>query len=86
MDLALRPDLQKYVEDKLKAGQYASLRELVEEALLVLREQERSSPAELEELRNELRAGVEASERGETAPWNPEEIKSEGRRRLNLEH
>lgn len=85
MDFTLRPDLQRYVEEKLRDGQYASLQHLVEEALLVLREEERSSPIELEEIRRDLRAGLEASERGDTAPWDPQEIKTLGRRLMNPE-
>ena len=82
MELTLRPDLQQFVDEKVRAGQYSGAAEVLEEALVLLREQERSCPEELEELRREIQIGLDASAAGQTAPWSADEIKSEGRRLL----
>jgi len=73
MDLELRPELQKFVEEKVRAGEYSSTREVVEAALarLMLDPQP--------EIDDETLAAIEEGEaqanRGETRPWH--EVRAE---------
>jgi antitoxin ParD1/3/4 len=51
---------------------------VIREALRLMEEKDRLLGAKLEQLRQDIREGVES---GDGAPWNPEEIKREGRAR-----
>jgi antitoxin ParD1/3/4 len=82
MDITLRPELEQFVRERIAAGQFADLSEAVNGALDLLKEQEATTPADLAELREAVRIGIEQLDRGEGAPWDPEEIKSQGRKIL----
>ena len=47
-----------------------------------LRETEEMRQFRLDELRREIAIGIEQADRGDVAPWNLEEAKTEVRRRL----
>ena len=81
MDVLLKPELQKFVAEKLKAGQYADASELVNEAVQVLQEQEQEQFTKKHEayLRRELRRGLEQLDRGEFSDFNAERIIAEER-------
>jgi antitoxin ParD1/3/4 len=64
MEVILKPEMERFVAEKMKAGQYASASELVNEALEVLWEQEEFSPEHEAYLRNELRRGIEQLDAG----------------------
>jgi hypothetical protein len=51
-------------------------------ALWHFREQESLTPEDLAELKREVAIGIEQLERGESAPWDAEEIKAKGRQIL----
>jgi antitoxin ParD1/3/4 len=77
MNVSLTPQLEKLIREKVESGLYGSASEVVREALRVLEERE----AAREELRRELRVGLEDVEKGREAPLDIEEIKKEARRR-----
>ncbi len=77
MNVSLTPQLEKLIREKVDSGLYGSASEVVREALRVLEQRE----AAREELRGELRVGLEDVERGRVAPLDIEEIKKEARRR-----
>ncbi len=83
MDISLSPELEKFVSDKVAGGQFDSASDVVRGALEVLKEQEALTSADIEELRPQVAKGIDQLERGEGAPWNVEEIKAEGRKRLS---
>jgi len=79
MQISLPPDLQQFIEESVKKGQYATPDEVVADGLQLLREM----PAWTEQtLREAINVGIEQIERGEVAPWDAEEVKAEGRRLL----
>lgn len=78
MHVSLPPELEKFVEEKVKAGHYATADEVVEDSLRLLRHLPEWTD---EELRKEIGIGLAQLERGEGKPWNVEEIKAAVRRR-----
>ena len=44
MNFLLKPELERFIAEKVKAGQYASADEIVNEALEILKEQDEFSP------------------------------------------
>lgn len=78
MNVNLTPQLEELVKKKVASGLYNSASEVVREALRLLEEQDRVRAVKLEQLRHDIRQGLES---GEPTPWNPDEIKKEGRKR-----
>ncbi|ACV37722.1 hypothetical protein CAP2UW1_4589 (plasmid) [Candidatus Accumulibacter phosphatis clade IIA str. UW-1] len=78
MNVNLTPQIEEMVRRKVASGLYTSASEVVREALRVMDEQGRVRAAKLEQLRQDLRDGLDS---GEPTPWDPEEIKREGRKR-----
>jgi antitoxin ParD1/3/4 len=59
---------------KVSSGLYTS----ASEALRLMEEQDRLREIKFEQLRRDIREGLNS---GDPTPWNPEEIKQEGRKR-----
>ena len=78
MNVNLTPQLEEMVRQKVASGLYTSASEVVREALRLMEEQDRLRAAKLEQLRQDIRDGLDS---GEPTPWDPEEIKQEGRTR-----
>ena len=82
MDVLLKPELEKFVAEKISADQFADARGVVNEALQVLREQEQFTPEHEAYLRREVRRGLDQLDRGEFADFDAERVIAEDRRRL----
>lgn len=85
MEIRLTADLEKFVEEKVKAGQFANPTEMINNALLLLKDHQArlpTDPDELAELRRQVAVGIEQADRGQFADFDAEEIKAERRRRL----
>ena len=82
MNISLTPQLEELVKKKVESGLYGSASEVMREALHLLEERERIRAMRLEELRAEIRKGLES---GEATPLNIGDIKARGRRRLAAE-
>ena len=78
MNISLTPQLEKLVQERVKSGRYTSASEVIREALRLMEEKDRVLGARLDQLRQDIREGVES---GAGAAWDPEEIKREGRAR-----
>ena len=81
MNVTLSPEFERYIEQKVRDGQYPSAREILQDALRLLKEQEEEQQ-KLEELRREIRIGLDQADRGEVALLDMEAIKAEARRRF----
>jgi antitoxin ParD1/3/4 len=79
MNVSLTPELEKFVTDKVASGRYTSASEVVLEALRMLEEYEQSRAARLEEFNRELKARLDALDRGEHV--TAEEAREHFRRR-----
>ncbi|MCX5891936.1 MAG: type II toxin-antitoxin system ParD family antitoxin [Deltaproteobacteria bacterium] len=78
MNVNLTPQLEDMVKQKVASGLYNSASEVVREALRLMEEQARVRAVKLEQLRQDIRDGLNS---GEPTPWDPEEIKRAGRQR-----
>jgi antitoxin ParD1/3/4 len=78
MNVNLTPQLEEMIRRKVASGLYNSASEVVREALRLMEAQDRARAAKLEELRRDIREGLNS---GEPTPWDPEETKLEGRKR-----
>jgi antitoxin ParD1/3/4 len=78
MNISLTPQLEKLVQDRVESGRYTSASEVIREALRLLEEKDRLLGAKLDQLRENIREGLES---GPATEWDPNEIKREGRAR-----
>lgn len=78
MNISLTPQLEKLVQERVKSGRYTSASEVIREALRMMEEKDRLLGAKLDQLRQDIREGVDS---GAGAAWDPNEIKREGRAR-----
>jgi antitoxin ParD1/3/4 len=77
MKIVLNAGLNKFVQQKVREGTYANASEVVQDALKLLKRNSNDV-----DLRREIMLGINELDRGESAPWDVEEIKAEGRRLL----
>lgn len=77
MNVLLRPDVQRYVEEKISRGQYATPEEAVNALLCYVREQEAMTPDDIDELRDELDIGIAEADRGEFTQFTAEDVIAE---------
>jgi antitoxin ParD1/3/4 len=78
MNIDLTPQLEDMVKPKVSSGLYNPASEVVREALRLLEEKDRLPQAKLDQLRQDIRDGMDS---GAAEAWNPEEIKQQGRLR-----
>ena len=78
MNVNLTPQLEALVRAKVGSGMYTSASEVVREALRLLQEQDRLREAKLEELRREVRKGLDS---GPGEPWDAAMLKEKARSR-----
>ena len=76
MNVNLTPQLEDMVRQKVASGLYTSASEVVREALRLMDEKDRLRAVKLDQLRQDIRDGLES---GAATKWNPEDIKREGR-------
>lgn len=78
MNVDLTPQLEELVRSKVASGMYTSASEVVREALRSMDEQDRLRTAKLEQLREDIRHGLNS---GPSQPWSAEEAQREGQAR-----
>jgi antitoxin ParD1/3/4 len=78
MNVNLTPQLEEMIKKKVASGLYNSASEVVRDALRLMDEQDRVRAAKLDQLRQDIRDGINS---GEPTPWSAEEIKRDGRKR-----
>ena len=78
MNVNLTPQLEDLVRAKVSSGLYTSASEVVREALRLMQEQDRLREAKLDELRRDVRRGLES---GPSQEWNATEVKVAARAR-----
>lgn len=61
MSISLTPDQERFVQTKLQAGKYRSVEEILEIALRLLDEYDRSEAEWVEDVRVKIDAAIEAS-------------------------
>lgn len=78
MNVNLTPQLEELVRSKVASGLYTSASEVVREALRLMDEQDRLKAAKLEQLRSDVRKGLDS---GPSETWDVETVKSKARTR-----
>ena len=69
--------MERFVEGKVRAGQFASASDVVMGALGLLKCEEELSASDLKELRDEISVGLAESRRGESRPLDIQRIRDE---------
>src|ERR1700752_478330 len=64
-NISLTPEQDAFIEDVIKSGEYQNASEAVRDALRVLRQRRREDALKLRALRAQIKAGVDALDRGE---------------------
>ena len=78
MNVSLTPELEQYVQEKVSSGLYYSASEVIREGLRLLREREQLQQIRLQELRQDIQAGLDS---GESTPLNMQAVKAKARQR-----
>jgi antitoxin ParD1/3/4 len=65
LNVSLTPELEQFVQSRIASGRYQTASEVIREGLRLLEEREQTREAALEELRAQLRRGVEQADRRE---------------------
>jgi antitoxin ParD1/3/4 len=83
MNVSLTSELHRYVQSRVRSGQYASASEVVREGLRMLQQHDADRKVAVAELRRQIAAGEQAAERGEvvSAKQAFDKIKSMSRER-----
>jgi putative addiction module CopG family antidote len=81
MTIKLPPELEQYVREKIASGQFSDESHIITLALHYLKSSDDLFP-DSEELRKLVAVGLDEADRGISEPWDPDEIKAEGRRLL----
>jgi len=82
MNISLTPQLEALVKNKVESGLYGSASEVMRDALRLLEERDRRQSSRIEELRAEIKKGLNS---GEPTPLDIGAIKARGRNRLEAQ-
>lgn len=78
MNVNLTPQLEELVRAKVNSGLYSSASEVVREGLRLIDEQDRLRQVKFDELRREVRRGLDS---GASETWDATSIKTKARTR-----
>ena len=78
MNVNLTPQLEELVRSKVNSGMYTSASEVVREALRLMDEQDCFRKAKLDELRRDVRKGIDS---GPSEQWDATKLKAKARAR-----
>ena len=81
MNVNLTPQLEELVRSKVASGLYTSASEVVREALRLMEEKDQVRSARLEQLRDDVRKGLDS---GPGEAWNPDQVKQQARARRGV--
>lgn len=81
-NIALPSDLQAFVQAQVDCGAYATHKEVVREALSLLRERHEIREMRLQKLRADLQIGLDQVTTGDVEPLRMDQIKENVRRRM----
>ena len=82
MNVSLTKELEELVNGKVKTGLYHTASEVIREGLRLLEERDRLYQVRLEELRRDVKLGIDQLDRGESVPFDPVAVKRRLRKRV----
>lgn len=68
MNVSLTPELEDFVNEKVRTGLYSSASEVVRESLRLLRRQDELEQLQLDELKRQIQTSVKQMDAGEGIP------------------
>ena len=78
MNVSLTSELEQYVQEKVSSGLYYSASEVIREGLRLLKEKEQFQQVRLQELRQDIQAGLDS---GEPTLLDMQAVKEKARQR-----
>jgi len=81
MIVSLKPEVQAFLDEKVRKGEYASAEEAANSLLQCFISHAELTDSDLDELKAKVAVGIEQADRGELEPWDPDEIWAESERR-----
>jgi len=78
VNVSLTSELEKYISEKVASGLYHSASEVIREGLRLLKDQDALREIRLNELRQQIQAGISS---GEPQPLNVEDVIERGKKR-----
>ena len=78
MNVSLTPPLEELIRRKVASGMYNSASEVARAALRLMDEQDQVRSARLEQLRGDIRKGIDS---GPSEPWDAKKLKDRARAR-----
>ena len=81
MNVSLTPELEQYIQEKVSSGLYHSASEVVREGLRLLKEREQLQQIRMQELRQDIQAGLDS---GEATRLDMQYVKEKARQRRQL--
>jgi antitoxin ParD1/3/4 len=85
MNVLLPSELEKFVTEKIESGLFRSGNDVILEGLKLLKERDEAQESRLEELRRDVRIGIDQADEGRVSDFDEstlEGVKARGRRRL----
>lgn len=68
MNVSLTPELEDFIQERVKSGRYHSASEVVREALRLLEDRDEVRRLRLDEMRKKIAAGLASLDRGDAEP------------------
>jgi antitoxin ParD1/3/4 len=81
MTVRLTAELERYISEKVRSGEYGSPQEAVNSLLAGIREQEALTPEDVADLRAELDPAIAEADRGKFCNFTAEDVIAEARSR-----
>jgi antitoxin ParD1/3/4 len=82
MNVSLTKELEELVSGKVKTGLYHTASEVIREGLRLLEERDRLYQVRLEELRRDVKLGLDQLDRGESVAFDPVATKRRVRKKV----
>lgn len=85
MNGSLTSGLEQYVDGKVRSGLYRSASEVIREGLRLLKERDELHQRRLDELKAEIREGIEQADRGQVSEFDEQALdraRDRGKERL----
>lgn len=82
VNVHLGEPFDQFVVELLESGLYQSQSEVIRKGIRLLKEREDLRKLRLNLLRSEIQLGIDSLDRGEGTPFDVEEIKAQGRKKL----
>ena len=85
MNISLTPELDQWINQKVKSGLYKSSSEVIRDSLRLLRRQEDQRKAMVEDLKHELLIGIKQLDSGKSVEFDSnliKTIKESGRQKI----